>query len=125
MREDVIEYQLLDLEVDHHVPVELALQEPPQRLNTADIVPDLRLAPSGSAAPRRHGPEEQPRLLPAERPARPGLEGAVIDHYRDRGGMQTLGSDLVDRVGGRLAVPECEYLADWFCFGRHFECVSL
>ena len=121
MREDVIEHQLLDLEVDHHVPVELALEEPPQGLDAGDVVPDLGLAPSGAAAPRSHGPEEQLRLfLPAERPAGPGVEGAVIDHYRDRGGVQTPGGDLMNRVGGCFTVPECEYLAHWFCFGRHF-----
>lgn len=83
MRKHIVEDQLLDLEVHHHVPVELALQQPPQRFQVRDVVSDLSLAASGAPAARRHRPEEQSwriKVRRRNRPSGPGLEGAVINH---------------------------------------------
>lgn len=132
MREHMVEDQLLDLEVDHHVSVELALEQPPQRLQVGDIVADLGLAAGGPSAARRHRPEEQPRGAAVRRrgrgrgrPAGPGLEGAVIDDYRGRCRGQALGGELKDRVGRCFTVLEGENLIDRFLFGSHFGSASL
>lgn len=63
MCKHIVEDELLDLEVDHDVSVELALQQPPKRLQVGDVVTDLGLAAGGPSAPRRHRPEEQPRRV--------------------------------------------------------------
>lgn len=99
--EHIVEDELLDLEVHHHVSVELALEQPPQWLQVGDVVPDLSLAAGGPSAPSRHGPEEQPRrsvhlLGPRGRPAGPGLEGAVVYHNRDRCGGQIMCGELIN-----------------------------
>lgn len=123
----IVEDELLDLEVHHHVPVELALQQPPQRLQVGDIVADLGLTAGSPSAARRHRPEEQPRgvrLRRWSRPAGPGLEGAVIYHYGDRRRGHILSRDLKNRVGRGFTVLKWENLIDRFGFGSHFGCMS-
>lgn len=117
----MVEHELLDLEVDHHVSVELALEQPPQRLQVRDVVTDLGLAARGPPASRGHRLEEKPRSLALlQRPAGPGLEGAVIDHYGGRCGGQTLGGGFINRVGRGFKVLEREDLIHRFMFGSHF-----
>lgn len=109
MCEGIIEDELLDLEVHHHVPVELALQQPPQRLQIGDIVADLGFAAGSPSAARRHRPEDEPGGVKLRRwnsPTGPGLEGAVIYHYRGRCWSQTLGGELKNWIRRVLGVLE-------------------
>lgn len=113
MCENIVENQLLDLKVNHHISVKLALQQPPQRLQVWDVVADLCLTARGSSVPRGHGPEEQLwGVLPPRwsRPPGPGLEGTVIDHYGGRCGMETPGWELEYRVRDSFTVLEGENL---------------
>lgn len=102
MSKHIVKDQLLDLEVNHHVSVELALQQPPQRLQIRDVVADLRVAACGSSAASRRRPEQQPRGV--QRPVGPRLEGAVIDHYRDRCGGPAAGGKRENRIGRSFTV---------------------
>lgn len=102
MREDVVEHELLDLEVDDGVAVELCFEGPAQGVQERDVVSKLRVAPRRPPASRRRGTEQQqrPRELPrAARPASARMERAVIQHERRRRGLQTLGGQSEPRVG--------------------------
>lgn len=124
MCKHIVEDELLDFKVDHHVSVKLALQQPPQRLQIGDVVTDLGLTAGSASASRRHRLEQEPRrveLGPRSRPAGPGLEGAVIYHYR-RGCMgQILYGELKNWIRGGFPVLERENLTHRSFFGSHFE----
>lgn len=127
MCKDVVEDEFLDLKIHNHVSIELALQEPPQRLQVGDVVADLGLAAGGASAPRRHRPEDQPRGVtrPRGRPACSGLKGTIIHHDGGRCGGQAVRRQFVYRVRGIFRVLKGEDLIDRIPNGRHFERVSL
>lgn len=125
--EHIVEDELLDLEIHHHVPVELALEQPPQRLQVGDIVPYLGLAAGSASAARRHRPEEQPRRIELSRrcrPASPRLERTVIDHYRNRRVRLKLCRELEHWIGRIFGILKCKNFTNLIRFRGHFEYVS-
>lgn len=125
MGKNIVQDELLDLEVDHHVPVELALEQPAERLQVGDVVAHLGVAAGRPAAPGRHGAEHQGRGPAARgRPARPRLEGTVVYGYGRRGGGQAVRGEVVGGVGGVPGVLEGEDLVGRSTLSGHLNSVS-
>lgn len=54
MCKDIVEDEFLDLKIHNYISIELALQEPPERLQVRDIVTDLGFAAGSTSTTRRH-----------------------------------------------------------------------
>lgn len=121
--EDVVEEQLLQLQLHGHVAVEGRAEQPAQRLGAAQVVAHLSLgsgSSAGSPAASRQRAEPQQGLGGdggvGGRPARPGLEGAVVDHQRHRLRAPHGRAGRQHRVRGPARVAEGEHPAR-----RHLE----
>lgn len=114
--EDVVEQQLLQLQLDGHVAVEGRAEQPAQGLGAPQVVAHLGLGAgpaAGPAAARRQRAEPQQGLGGdggvGGGPARPRLEGAVVDHQRHRLRRPHGRAGLQHRVGGPARVAESEH----------------
>ncbi|KAM6054222.1 uncharacterized protein VSU04_011456 [Chlamydotis macqueenii] len=114
--EDVVEEQLLQLQLHGHVAIEGRAEQPAQRLRAAQVVAHLRLGAgpaAGPAAARRQRAEPQQGLGGdggvGGGPARPRLEGAVVDHQRHRVRRPDGRARLQHRVRGPARIAEGEH----------------